>query len=73
MKSEKPTPQDYENWTNDPDNWVWGIFYFNTEDDRLLPPKRIKELGWTVNFANPYSFAILLAILCLIPLALLNR
>lgn len=40
----------------DNDNhWKLGIFYYNKDDKRLFPPKRNKFLGWTVNFANPYS------------------
>ncbi|WP_047486438.1 DUF5808 domain-containing protein [Chryseobacterium sp. YR221] len=39
----------------DEDHWKWGIFYYNKDDKRLFPPKRNKFLGWTVNFANPYS------------------
>ncbi|KVV15901.1 DUF5808 domain-containing protein [Flavobacterium sp. TAB 87] len=70
MKSEKPTPQDYENWTNDPDNWVWGLFYFNPKDDRIFPPKKIKWMGWTTNFANPHSvFAIIAILIILIQLS----
>lgn len=30
----------------------WGIFYYNHDDKRLFPPKRIPWMGWTVNFAN---------------------
>lgn len=49
------------------DNWKFGIFYYNKNDKRLFPPKRNKFLGWTVNFANPYSvLAMLLAITLLI-------
>ncbi|MFD1601170.1 DUF5808 domain-containing protein [Flavobacterium artemisiae] len=51
----EPSEETKERWNQDPDNWIWGIFYYNPEDTRLLPPKRIKELGWTVNFANPNS------------------
>ena len=40
---------------NDEDHWKLGIFYYNKDDKRLFPPKRNKFLGWTVNFANPYS------------------
>lgn len=50
---------------NDKDShWKWGLFYFNKEDKRIFPPKRIPWMGWTVNFANPKSilaFLIMLA------------
>lgn len=49
------------------DNWKFGIFYYNKDDKRLFPPKRNKFLGWTVNFANPYSIlAMILVIILLI-------
>jgi len=73
MKSEKPTQEDFDNWHNDPNNWYLGFLYYNPKDKRLLPPKRLKAFGWTVNFANPYSVLILIAILALIPLALLLK
>ena len=48
---------------NNPNYWILGLFYFNKNDDRLFPPKRFKYLGWTINFANPYSiFAYLILI-----------
>ncbi|WP_406826626.1 DUF5808 domain-containing protein [Pedobacter sp. KACC 23697] len=40
-------------------NWKWGIFYFNKNDRRLIVPKRIKILGWTLNFAHPLSYLII--------------
>jgi uncharacterized membrane protein len=53
--SEEPSEDTKERWHKDPDNWIWGIFYYNKEDQRLLPPKRIPIMGWTVNFANRNS------------------
>ena len=53
----------------DPSNWVWGIFYFNPKDKRVFPPKRTRQLGWTINFANPYSilaFVVLIGAFVLI-------
>ena len=74
MKSEKPTQEDYDNWHKDPNNWYFfNSIYYNPKDDRLLPPKKIKWMGWTVNFANPYSVLILIAILALIPLSQLLK
>ena len=37
---------------DDPQNWKWGIFYVNAKDSRLIVPKRIMGLGWTLNFAH---------------------
>lgn len=63
MSSEEPSEETKNAWHKNPNNWKLGLFYFNKEDKRLLPPKRLSALGWTVNFANPYSVLILLLIL----------
>ena len=44
-------------------NWYLGFLYFNPNDKRIFPPKRIKGLGWTINFANPSSVGAFAAIL----------
>ncbi|STZ28611.1 DUF5808 domain-containing protein [Myroides odoratus] len=51
---------------NDPSNWKWGIFYYNTKDKRLIVPKRIASLGLTINFANPWSILFVLVLILLI-------
>ncbi|NOY76490.1 MAG: hypothetical protein GXO76_01340 [Calditrichaeota bacterium] len=38
------------------------IFYWNPKDKRLFVPKRY-GIGWTVNFANPFSILMFVAIL----------
>lgn len=48
----KPSKETLEKWSKDPNNWVLGMFYYNKEDPRLMPPKRIAWMGWTINFAN---------------------
>lgn len=55
-----------ERWHKDSKNWKLGIFYFNPDDKRLLPPKRWKGMGWTINFGNPYSILGILALLGII-------
>ncbi len=62
----KPTNETFENWHKDPNNWKWGILYFNKNDKRIFPPKRNKYLGWTVNFANPFSIISLIALVAII-------
>lgn len=54
-----------EEWDKDPSNWILGIFYFNKRDKRIFPPKRLSLLGWTINFANPYSIMTFVAIILL--------
>ncbi|RYE24464.1 MAG: hypothetical protein EOP51_07310 [Sphingobacteriales bacterium] len=43
--------------------YVLGLFYFNRNDKRLLPPKRRPWMGWTINFANPWSILLFIAII----------
>ncbi|MBK9213678.1 MAG: hypothetical protein IPO14_12220 [Saprospiraceae bacterium] len=59
----KPTKEILENWHSDPNNWKWGIFYFNKDDYRIFPPKRNKFMSWTVNFANPISIIALILLI----------
>jgi len=67
--SEKPSKETLAEWHADPNNWKWGLFYYNKADKRILPPKRIMGMGWTVNFANRNSilvFVLLIAtIICI--------
>ena len=56
----------------DPQHWKLGIFYFCREDRRALVPKRIRGLGWTLNFARPSAYVgiVLVAIFVAATLAL---
>jgi uncharacterized membrane protein len=63
---EKPSKETLEKWHKDPNNWIFGIFYYNKEDKRILPPKRIAWMGWTVNFANTISVVIFVLLLIVI-------
>jgi uncharacterized membrane protein len=66
---EKPDQETINEWHNDPSNCIWGIFYFNKKDRRILVAKRQIVFGWTVNFANPYSLIVLIGMIALIALA----
>ena len=69
MQISDPNKEIMDNMHNDPANWVWGVFYFNKKDKRIFPPKRLSMLGWTINFANPYSlltFAVLIILIAII-------
>jgi uncharacterized membrane protein len=48
--------------SKDPGNWK-GPFYVNRRDPRLIVPKLCPSMGWTLNFASPYSFIALGAII----------
>lgn len=58
----KPSRETLEKWSKDPNNWIWGMFYYNKEDQRLMPPKRIAWMGWTINFANYKSVLFIIGI-----------
>jgi uncharacterized membrane protein len=48
-----------------------GPFYFNKKDPRIIVPKMNMAMGWTLNFANPYSYiglAVLFAVIAVIKL-----
>ena len=51
---------------NDPNNYKWGIIYYNPLDSRVFVPKRNKVMAWTLNFASPYSYMIILGIILII-------
>ncbi|WP_433834011.1 DUF5808 domain-containing protein [Flavobacterium anhuiense] len=69
MNNQEPSEQEKNNWQNDPKYWIWGLFYYNPEDNRMFPPKKIKEMGWTINFANLNS--IFLCIIMILVLMIL--
>jgi uncharacterized membrane protein len=67
---ENPPKETLDKWHKDPNNWKFGGIYYNKEDKRILPPKRIKWMGWTVNFANTKSILFFITMLIVL-LALL--
>lgn len=44
---------------DNPDNYKFTIFYFNSNDKRVIVPKRNRYFGWTLNFGNIYAYLIL--------------
>jgi uncharacterized membrane protein len=54
--------------TDNPNNWR-GPFYFNRKDYRLLVPKSNPSLGWTLNFASPYTYATIAIIAIIVALS----
>ncbi|MDP5197985.1 hypothetical protein [Flavobacterium sp. DG2-3] len=69
--NQEPSEEEKNNWHEDPNNWVWGIFYFNPKDKRMFPPKKIKELDWTINFANANS--VLICVVIILALMILSE
>jgi len=48
-----------------PSNSKLGLIYYAKDDPRVVVPKSIKWMGWTINFAHPYAwpmFALFMAI-----------
>ena len=43
------------------EHWKLGIFYFNPNDASIIVPERF-GIGWTMNFARPAAWAIILAV-----------
>ncbi len=54
------------------DNWKMQFFYFNKADGRIFPPKP-NGMGWTINFANPFSVGMFVLLLVGIYLILGRR
>lgn len=40
-----------------------GIYYKNPNDPRLIVPKLNPSMGWTFNWASPYSYVTLICII----------
>ena len=66
-----PYYEQTEKWRKDPKNWKFGIFYYNPEDTSLFPPKKIRQMGMTINFAQKWSVFFLVLFLALTVIALL--
>jgi uncharacterized membrane protein len=61
----KPEKEMLNKMSKDPGNWR-GVFYFNRKDPRLIVPKYYSALGWTLNFASPYSYILIISIALII-------
>lgn len=53
------------NMSKNPGNWK-GPFYFNRKDPRLSVPKQDSSLGFTFNFASPFAYLTILAIIIIL-------
>jgi uncharacterized membrane protein len=61
MKS-RYNPDNFNRLEKNPEHYKWGLFYYNPYDTRIIVPKRNQGMGWTLNFANLWSYVILAAI-----------
>ena len=66
---EKPDKETRKAWHNAPANWKLGVFYYNKQDRRIFPPKRFQGMGWTINFANPFSYLAFVGMIIILILA----
>lgn len=55
--STQETGKDFEH--EKPENWAFGVFYYNAKDYRFVVPKRNPIMGWTFNFAHPIAYIVL--------------
>jgi uncharacterized membrane protein len=66
MNYQEPDKETLQRWHRDPNNWKWGIFYFNPHDKRIVVLKRNEAMGITFNYAHTISHIITIAILVVI-------
>ena len=57
--------ENLDTMSKNPSNWK-GIFYFNRKDPRLIVPKQDPSLGWTLNFANTYTYLLAISVVLII-------
>ncbi len=50
---------------DDPENYRWGVFYFNQKDERAIVPKRNRWMGFTLIFANPLFWMVILTFIAI--------
>lgn len=67
LMSSKPQ---FDNVNNDSGYYKFGIFYYNKKDTRFMVPKST-NLGYTVNFARPYAYIVLFAVILIIIISIL--
>jgi uncharacterized membrane protein len=52
--------------SEDQDAYKFGFIYWKKSDKRVVVPKRLPGLGWTLNFANPLSYVFLVILVLII-------
>lgn len=58
-------PGEIEACWKDPRNRKWGVYYCKA-DPRVIVPKSIKWMGWTVNAARPSAIPVVLLFLAIL-------
>jgi hypothetical protein len=54
---------DLDRLSRDPRNWRLYFLYFCPGDPRIIVPKRLRTLGWTLNFAHLLAVPVF-AVIC---------
>lgn len=62
MKKKKREDEYLNTMSKDPTNWR-GPFYVNRKDPRLVVPKYNPARGYTFNFASPYAYIVIIAVI----------
>ena len=52
--------------SRDPNNWRLYFLYFCPTDPRIIVPKRLRGLGWTLNFAHLLALPVFGVIFALV-------
>lgn len=61
-------PEKLEQYWRDPAHWTRGLYYRCREDPRVIVPKQKKWSGWTLNFAQPLAFPVLILMMVFVGL-----
>ena len=61
------TPDEINACWRDPNNRKWGVYYCKA-DPRVIVPKGVRWMGWTINFARPSALPVLALMVALIGL-----
>jgi hypothetical protein len=59
------TRDELEACRNDPHNQKWGIYHCKA-DPRVIVPKRLKWMGWTINAARPSAIPVMLLMVAIL-------
>ena len=63
------TREELEMCLKDPHNRRWGLYYCRA-DPRVIVPKRLKWMGWTVNAARPSAIPVVLLLIAVVAVPL---
>ncbi|MGB8355548.1 MAG: protein kinase [Chthoniobacteraceae bacterium] len=66
MPGEGITQAKLDEMSRDRNNWHLYFIYFCRRDPRIIVPKRITGLGWTINFGNPFAVPFTIGIIGLV-------